>query len=93
VAWSDVTDDVTKGCSGSTCTVDITQMPDWKGQTLRVEFGCSCGAGYKAERDKVTKACVPCDAGTYKKLGMPDCEVCPEGRAQPRPGQVSTTTP
>lgn len=88
LTWKDTTDDVAMGCSGSTCNVDITKMENWQGQTLRVEFECSCGAGMKADRDKVTQACVPCRLGMFRKLGMPECEACPAGKFQDQPGQV-----
>jgi hypothetical protein len=85
----DVTDTMAQGCSESSCLIDMDQLPDPEGKTLRVEYACACGAGKKMQRDAGTRQCELCPAGQARMRAQPDCQVCPEGTYQDEPGQVS----
>jgi hypothetical protein len=75
---TDVTDKLRAQCSNPTaCTLDMAALGlTYQGQTLRVEWFCSCLPGYydRAPGDGLPGTCQPCQNGTYKSLGMIDCK-------------------
>ena len=88
LGFEDVTDTIAKGCSKDTCIIDMTKLPDFTEKTLRVEWACTCGSGYKPGKNGTTNVCDPCPIGTYRKAGMPDCQECFEGSFSNQIGQV-----
>jgi hypothetical protein len=86
----DVTDTMAEGCSESSCIIDMDELPEPAGKTLRVEYACACGAGKKAQRDASTRECELCPAGQARMPAQPDCQVCAEGTYQDEAGQVGS---